>query len=72
MQRFRFIEQTPSSDGTVTVVHILYGYTYDFHIKADRSGLAGAVHTKTERAEWFVHEAKKFAEAEARRRKITK
>jgi hypothetical protein len=42
MPKFRFIDQTPSLDGTVTVVHIMYGYTYEFYIKADRSGL-GAV-----------------------------
>jgi hypothetical protein len=72
MPRFRFIEQTPSLDGTVTVVHILYGYAYEFYIKADRSGLAGLAHAKSERAAWFEPEARRYAEAEARRRKITK
>jgi hypothetical protein len=72
MPRFRFIEQTPGLDGTVTVVHTLYGYTYDFYIKADRSGLAGLAHAKSERAAWFEPEARRYAEAEARRRKIIK
>jgi hypothetical protein len=72
MSRFRFIEQTPSLDGTVTVVHILYGYVYDFYIKADRTALAGLAHAKRERAAWFEPEARKFAEMEARRRKIIK
>jgi hypothetical protein len=51
MPKFRFIEQTRSLDGTVTVVHFTYGYTYEFYIKADRSGLAGAIYRKRERAE---------------------
>jgi hypothetical protein len=72
MPKFRFIEQLPSLDGSVTIVHVVYGYTYEFHIKADRSGLAGEAHTKRERAEWFVREARKYAEAEARKRKIIK
>lgn len=66
------MEQKASSDGAVTVVHILYGYTYEFYIKADHSGLAGAAHTKGERAEWFMPEAKKYAEMEARKRKLIK
>jgi hypothetical protein len=71
MSRFRFIEQTPNLDGTVTVVHTLCG-CYEFYIKADRSGLAGLVHAKTKRAEWFEPEARKFAEMEARKRRIIK
>jgi hypothetical protein len=71
MPRFRFIEQTLSLDGTVTVVHTLCG-CYEFHIKDDRSGLAGLVRAKTKWAEWFVPEARKFAETEARKRKIIK
>jgi hypothetical protein len=70
MPRFRFIEQTRNLDGTVTVVHMLYGYAYDFYIKADRAGLAGLVHAKRERAAWFEPEARKFAETEARKRRI--
>jgi hypothetical protein len=72
MPRFRFIEQTPSLDGTVTVIHVLYGHAYEFYIKADGSGLAGLVHEKTKRATWFEPEARHYAEAEARRRKIIK
>ena len=71
MPRFRFIEQAPNLDGTVTVVHTLCG-CYEFYIKAGRIGLAGLMHAKTERAAWFVPEARKFAEMEARRRKIIK
>jgi hypothetical protein len=70
MPKFRFIEQTPSLDGTVTVVHTLYGYAYDFYVKADQTALAGLVHAKRERAAWFEPEARKFAEAEARKRRI--
>jgi hypothetical protein len=70
MPRFRFIEQTPSLDGTVTVAHILYGYSYDFYINAGRTGLAGLVREKSERAAWFEPEARKFAETEARKRRI--
>ena len=75
MPRFRFIEQTPSLDGAVTVVHISYGYTYNFYVKDDRSGLAGSggsVQVNRERAGWFVPEARKYAEMEARKRKIIK
>ena len=72
MPRFRFIEPTPNFDGTVTVVHILYGYVYDFYIKADHRALAGLVHAKSERAAWFEPEARRYAEAEGRRRKIIK
>jgi hypothetical protein len=50
----------------------MYGYNYEFYIKADRSGLAGAVYRKGERAEWFAPEARKFAEMEARKRRIIK
>ena len=71
MPKFRFIEQMRSLDGTVPVVHILYGYAY-FCIKADRSALAGLVHAKREPAAWFEPEARKFAVTEARRRKIIK
>lgn len=72
MPKFRFVEQTKIFDGTVTVVHILYGYAYDFYIRADRSALAGLVHPKGERAAWFEPEARKFAETEARKRRIIK
>jgi hypothetical protein len=71
MPRFRFIEQAPNLDVTVTVVHYLCG-CYEFYINADRSGLVGLVHAKTKRAEWFVPEARKFTELEARKRKMIK
>jgi hypothetical protein len=72
MPKFRFIEQTRSLDGTLTVVHIYRGYAYEFYIKDDRSALAGLVHAKGEPASWFEPEARKFAEREARIRRIIK